>query len=99
MSISEIEKLLGSKAKSLLTHTCKTVSKEKLRLPGPDWVERIFGLSDRTVRTLCSLQNFFNTGRLAKTVYLSILPVDQGIEHSAGASFAVNPDYFDPENI
>ena len=99
MNFSEIQKLLGDSAGSLLGHTCKTVPKEKLHLPGPDWVDRIFGISDRNVQTLRSLQTIFGHGRLANTGYLSILPVDQGIEHSAGASFAPNPEYFDPENI
>ncbi len=99
MSYSEIQKILGDEAENLLKHTCKTVSKEKLHLPGPDWVDRIFGVSDRNIRTLCSLQTLFNHGRLAQSGYLSILPVDQGIEHTAGASFAPNPDYFDSENI
>ncbi|HEY2811601.1 MAG TPA: class I fructose-bisphosphate aldolase [Rhabdochlamydiaceae bacterium] len=99
MSFAEIEKLLGVKAKSLLGHVCKTIPKEKLHLPGGDWVDRIFTYSDRNIRVLRSLQTLINTGRLAKTGYLSILPVDQGVEHSAGASFAPNPDYFDPENL
>ena len=99
MSYSEIEKQLGAKAKDLLTHVCKTITKEKLHIPGPDWVDRIFVASDRNPRVLRSLQTMFNHGRLAGTGYLSILPVDQGVEHSAGASFAVNPEYFDPENI
>lgn len=99
MSYTEIQKILGSDAEDLLKHTCKTVPKTSLHLPGPDFVDRIFGQSDRNIRTLRSLQTLFNTGRLAKTGYLSILPVDQGIEHSAGASFAPNPEYFDPENI
>ena len=96
---AEIEKLLGDAAKSLLDHKCKTVPKERLHLPGPDFVDRIFALSDRNAQTLRSLQSLLNHGRLAGTGYMSILPVDQGIEHSAGASFAKNPDYFDPENI
>lgn len=99
MSYTEIEKILGADAEDLLKHTCKTVPKESLHLPGPDFVDRIFNQSDRNIRTLRSLQTLFNTGRLAKTGYLSILPVDQGIEHSAGASFAPNPEYFDSENI
>jgi class I fructose-bisphosphate aldolase len=90
---------LGSEAESLLGHECKTVSKDQLHLPGPDWVDRIFGPSDRSVAVLRSLQQLFGHGRLAGTGYLSILPVDQGIEHTAGASFAPNPAYFDPENI
>jgi class I fructose-bisphosphate aldolase len=99
MNFSEIQALLGADAESLLKHSCKTTPKEKLHLPGPDWVDRIFGISDRNIRTLRSLQALFGHGRLANTGYLSILPVDQGIEHSAGASFAPNPDYFDPESI
>ena len=99
MSIGDIEKLLGSKARSLLAHVCKTISKERLHIPGRDWVDRIFGPSDRNIRVLRSLQMLFDAGRLSKSGYVSILPVDQGIEHSAGASFALNPEYFDPENI
>ncbi|MBS0647828.1 MAG: class I fructose-bisphosphate aldolase [Verrucomicrobia bacterium] len=99
MSLAQIQKLLGPKAQDLLSHICKTVPKEKLHLPGPDWVDRIFSPSDRSIRVLRSLQMILGHGRLANTGYLSILPVDQGIEHSAGASFAPNPDYFDPENI
>ncbi len=99
MSFTKIQKLLGRKAKSLLTHVCKTVPKERLHLPGPDWVDRIVSPSDRNTRVLRSLQSLYGHGRLAHTGYLSILPVDQGIEHSAGASFAPNPQYFDPENI
>ncbi len=99
MSNSKVRSLLGDKAELLLNHVCKTVPKEKLHLPGPDWVDRIFSPSDRNIRVLRSLQTLFNHGRLGGTGYLSILPVDQGIEHSAGASFAPNPDYFDPENI
>lgn len=98
MALDEIESILGDK-KELLKHVCKKVSKDKLHLPGPDFVDRIFFHSDRNIRVLCSLQRLFNHGRLSGTGYLSILPVDQGIEHSAGASFAINPDYFDPENI
>ncbi len=94
-----ITSLLEDKAVYLLNHVCKTVSKEQLHLPGPDFVDRIFALSDRPVPVLRSLQSIFSHGRLANTGYLSILPVDQGIEHSAGASFAPNPEYFDPENI
>jgi fructose-bisphosphate aldolase, class I len=95
----KIVELLGSDADSLLNHQCKTVPKEKLHLPGPDFVDRIFVGSDRSPNVLRNLQLIFNTGRLAGTGYVSILPVDQGIEHSAGASFAPNPEYFDPENI
>ncbi|MGD1088622.1 MAG: fructose-bisphosphate aldolase, partial [Verrucomicrobiota bacterium] len=96
---TEIEKLLDDSAKSLLEHQCKTVPREKLHLPGPDFVSRVYAETDRSARVLGSLQTLFNHGRLAGTGYLSILPVDQGIEHSAGASFAPNPEYFDPENI
>lgn len=99
MSLAEIEKILGNKAESLLNHTCKTISKDRLHQPGPDFVDRIFSPSDRNIRTLTNLQRLFDNGRLGGTGYLSILPVDQGIEHTAGASFAPNPDYFDPENI
>lgn len=99
MALSDIEKWLGKEARDLLSHVCKTVSKDKLHLPGPDWIDRIFLNSDRNVRVLNNLQAIYNHGRLASTGYLSILPVDQGIEHTAGASFAANPEYFDPENI
>lgn len=99
MANEKIEKILGKDAESLLKHVCKTIPKEKLHLPGPDWVDRIFSSSDRNIRVLRSLQMLYGSGRLANTGYLSILPVDQGVEHSAGASFAPNPDYFDPENI
>ncbi|MGZ3356958.1 MAG: class I fructose-bisphosphate aldolase, partial [Isosphaeraceae bacterium] len=94
-----IGELLGAEADSLLKHVCKTIPKQSLHLPGPDFVDRIFVPSDRNLRVLSNLQRFFGTGRLAGTGYLSILPVDQGIEHSGGASFAKNPAYFDPENI
>ncbi|MDR2539605.1 MAG: class I fructose-bisphosphate aldolase [Chlamydiales bacterium] len=98
MSLAHIEKLLGKKAKDLLDHTCK-IPKECLQLPGSDFVDRIFSQSDRNNRVLNSLHAMLQAGRLGGTGYLSILPVDQGIEHTAGASFAANPDYFDPENI
>jgi class I fructose-bisphosphate aldolase len=91
--------LLGEDADSLLGHTCTGIPKETLHLPGPDFVDRVFAPSDRNIRVLTNLQRIYNTGRLAGTGYVSILPVDQGIEHSAGASFAPNPIYFDPENI
>jgi class I fructose-bisphosphate aldolase len=97
--LSKIEALLGDEAENLLQHKCKTVPKEKLHLPGPDFVDRIFGPSDRNIRVLKSLYALYQHGRLSGTGYLSILPVDQGIEHTAGASFAPNPDFFDPENI
>ena len=95
----KIETLLGDSAKTLLEHKCQTVPKENLHLPGPDFVDRVMAPSDRNPQVLRSLQAMFGHGRLGGTGYLSILPVDQGIEHSAGASFAPNPDYFDPENI
>ncbi len=94
-----IEDLLGDKAGYLLGFKNPKIPKEHLHLPGRDWIDRIFAPSDRNNRVLVNLQRLFNSGRLAGTGYLSILPVDQGIEHSAGASFAKNPDYFDPENI
>ncbi len=97
--IDSITKLLGNEADYLLDHKCKTVPKSQLHLPGPDFVDRIFIPSDRPNSVLRNLQLMYNTGRLAGTGYMSILPVDQGIEHSAGASFAPNPIYFDPENI
>jgi class I fructose-bisphosphate aldolase len=96
--IGRIEQLLGDDA-SLLTYQCKTISTDNLHLPGPDFVDRIFAASDRAPRVLGGLEWLFNHGRLTGTGYVSILPVDQGIEHSAGASFAPNPAYFDPENI
>jgi len=99
MDFSKIQTLLGADAANLLAHQCKTVPKEKLHAAGPDWVDRMFGPSDRNIRVLRNLQSIFNHGRLGGTGYLSILPVDQGIEHTAGASFGPNPDYFDPENI
>lgn len=97
--LDAIVERLGKEADSLLGHVCRTIPKESLHLPGPDFVERIFLPTDRSVPVLKNLAALFNTGRLAGTGYLSILPVDQGIEHSAGASFAPNPIYFDPENI
>jgi class I fructose-bisphosphate aldolase len=96
---SSLEKILGDEAAALLGHQCKTVPKSSIHAPGPDYVERIYGASDRPTRVLGSLQALINHGRLAGTGYVSILPVDQGIEHSGGASFAPNPMYFDPENI
>jgi fructose-bisphosphate aldolase, class I len=96
---SSIQQLLGTKADSLLGFRSPKIAKERLHLPGADFIDRIFAPSDRNPRVLTSLHRMFNTGRLAGTGYLSILPVDQGIEHSAGASFAKNPDYFDGENI
>ncbi len=95
----DIEQLLGPDARPLLEHHCKGIPKEFLHLPGPDFVDRVYAASDRPLQVLRSLQELFQSGRLAGTGYLSILPVDQGIEHSAGASFAPNPIYFDPEKI
>ncbi len=99
MEYNRIIELLGDKAKFLIDHESKTLSKEFLHLPGPDFIERVVSQSNRTPQVLRSLQSMFNHGRLGGTGYLSILPVDQGIEHTAGASFAPNPIYFDPENI
>lgn len=94
-----ISSLLGKQADTLLNHTCKTIPKDLIHQPGPDFVNRIFGQSNRNPQVLRSLSQLYNTGRLAGSGYMSILPVDQGIEHSAGASFAPNPMYFDSENI
>ncbi|EMR02488.1 class I fructose-bisphosphate aldolase [Cesiribacter andamanensis] len=94
-----IEQLLGQEAESLLSHECKTIAKSRLHLPGADFIDRIFSQSNRSPQVLRSLASIYNSGRLAGTGYVSILPVDQGIEHTAGASFGPNPDYFDPENI
>ncbi len=97
--MTQIEKLLGKERDDLLGFNKPKISKDQLHVPGPDWIDRVFGLSDRPNPVLRNMQLLFNTGRLAGTGYLSILPVDQGIEHSAGASFAPNPAYFDSENI
>lgn len=99
LAISGIEELLGKDADSLLNHVCKTIPKSDLHLPADSYVDSVWYHSDRNNRVLANLERLFNNGRLAGTGYLSILPVDQGIEHSAGASFAKNPAYFDPENI
>jgi fructose-bisphosphate aldolase, class I len=96
---SKIAELLGKNAENLLNHTCNTITKEQIHLPGGDFVERIFGDSNRNPQVLRSLSQLYNTGRLSGSGYMSILPVDQGVEHSAGASFAPNPIYFDSENI
>src|ERR1700730_15081292 len=96
---TQIESLLGSSARDLLEHQCKTIGKEKLYIPGPDFVDRVYSQTDRSIRVLRNLSLILSHGRLSGTGYLSILPVVQGIEHSAGASFAPNPEYFDPENI
>jgi fructose-bisphosphate aldolase, class I len=97
-ALSRIETILGDDA-GLLQYQCRTIPKEKFHLPGPDFVDRVYPQSDRHLRVLGSLQRLFDAGRLRGTGYVSILPVDQGIEHSGGASFAPNIDYFDPENI
>jgi fructose-bisphosphate aldolase, class I len=99
MAYNKIIELLGERADYFLKHKSKTVTKDQLQLPGPDFVERVYYHTNRTPKVLRNLQSLFNHGRLAGTGYLSILPVDQGIEHTAGASFAPNPMYFDPENI
>jgi len=98
-SLDRIAELLGPDASKLLDYSSQTILKEHVHLPGPDFIDRVWTISDRPTRVLRSLQSLFDNGRLAGTGYLSILPVDQGIEHSAGASFAPNPQYFDPENI
>ncbi len=99
MPFDQITSLLGEQAESLLQHECNTISKEELHLPGPDFVDRMFIQSNRNNKVLGNLQWIYSHGRLSNTGYMSILPVDQGIEHSAAASFAPNPAYFDPENI
>jgi class I fructose-bisphosphate aldolase len=100
MSVENIVQLLGDeRASNLLDHTCNTISKDQLHLPGPDFMDRVWHDSNRSLQTLRSLGQLYNSGRLGGTGYVSILPVDQGIEHTAGASFAPNPIYFDPENI
>jgi len=98
MNIGQIREMLGDQA-GLLDHQCKTISKEQLTVPGPRYVDEIYALSDRNTQVLCNLQRMYDAGRLGGTGYLSILPVDQGIEHSAAASFAPNPTMFDPESI
>lgn len=99
MNYDQIASLLGQEADSLLNHQCQTIDKSKIFTPNKDWVTNTFANSDRNNQTLSSLQRMYAHGRLANTGYLSILPVDQGVEHTAGASFAPNPEYFDPENI
>ncbi|MFQ5528672.1 MAG: class I fructose-bisphosphate aldolase [Thermoanaerobaculia bacterium] len=98
-TLGRIEELLGAEAPELLGHSCSGIPKEQIQAPGPDHIDRVWGPSDRKPGVLVSLHRLFNNGRLAGTGYLSILPVDQGIEHSGAASFAPNPIYFDPENI
>lgn len=97
--MSDIASMLGDEAGSLLDHTCSGIPKDRLHLPGPDFISRVHQDSDRRPGVLRNLAALFNHGRLAGTGYMSLLPVDQGVEHSAGASFAPNPEYFDPENI
>src|SRR4051812_23310377 len=97
--VNRIEELLGDEAKALLEHKSQAIPKEQLYLPGPDYVDRVVTQSDRSPSVIRSIQTLLSHGRLAGTGYVSILPVDQGIEHSGGASFAPNPQYFDPENI
>jgi fructose-bisphosphate aldolase, class I len=99
MTTPEIIKLIGDEKEHLLSHVCRTITKDHLHLPSASFIEDVFGISNRNTQTLCNLACLFNTGRLSGSGYLSILPVDQGVEHSAGASFAPNPIYFDPENI
>src|SRR5262245_58893074 len=99
MANKKTTELLGDKADYLLNHQSRTISSDQLHLPGPDFIERVWTHSDRSPAVLRNLQSMYGNGRLANTGYLSILPVDQGIEHSGGASFAKNPIYFDPENI
>jgi len=99
MTLEEIKQLVGDEADDLLAHECKTVPKEQLHLPSSNFIDEVFSLSNRNPQVLRNLASIYNHGRLAGTGYMSILPVDQGVEHSAGASFAANPMYFDPENI
>lgn len=99
LALASIEEMLGADAEKLLGHKCNTIPKEKLHLPGPNFVENVWYHSNRSNLVLGNLQRLFDHGRLGGTGYLSILPVDQGVEHSGGASFAKNPEYFDPENI
>ncbi len=98
-TFNDITQLLGDEAESLLGHTCQGISRNLLHLPGPDFVDRVWSVSDRSPQVLRNMQALFDHGRLGGSGYVSFLPVDQGIEHSAGASFAPNPAYFDPENI
>lgn len=99
MSTNKTIALLGADAEGLLSHQCKGITKDQIILPGPDFTSRIFAHSNRNIQTMRSIETLYNHGRLGGSGYVSILPVDQGIEHSAGASFAANPAYFDPENI
>ncbi|MGD8429282.1 MAG: class I fructose-bisphosphate aldolase, partial [Ectothiorhodospiraceae bacterium] len=97
--MTDVERLLGEEADSLLNHVCRGIPREMLHLPGADFVDRVVAQKNRKPGTLRNLEGIFRTGRLGGTGYISILPVDQGVEHSGGASFAPNPEYFDPENI
>src|SRR6202047_3347691 len=97
--IDRLEELLGAETRGLLDHKAQTIPKDQIHVPGPDFIDRVTSHSDRSTAVLRSLQSLLDHGRLAGTGYVSILPVDQGIEHSAGASFAPNPQYFAPENI
>lgn len=99
MNVEKITELIGKENEHLLSYTCTTVAKNNLITPSPDFIDKVYSLSNRNIPTINNLARIFNTGRLSRTGYLSILPVDQGVEHSAGASFASNPVYFDPENI
>ena len=99
MLYNKIIELLGDKSDYLLNHKCQTVDKSQLHLPGPDFIDRVVSHSNRTPQVLNAMQSMLDHGRLGGTGYMSILPVDQGIEHTAGSSFAPNPIYFDPENI
>ncbi len=99
MDCNNLSTLLGSEFETLLNHNCKIITKDSLYLPSPNFIEKVFNNSNRNIQVLKSISNIFNHGRLSGTGYISILPVDQGIEHSAGASFSKNPIYFDPENI
>ncbi len=99
MSLSKLTEILGNDADGLLNHVCKGITKDQIHLPGADFTDRMFAPSNRNNQTMRSIESIYNHGRLGGTGYVSILPVDQGIEHSAGASFAANPAYFDPENI
>ena len=95
----DVEALLGDQASYLLEHKCGTISQDMLTLPGPNFVSEVMAQTDRSPQVMRNMQSLLNTGRLGGSGYVSILPVDQGIEHTAGASFAPNPDYFDPEKI
>src|SRR5262245_15950324 len=97
--IVDLSALLGDDAESLLNHTCKGITRDQIHLPGPDFLDRVTALTDRSPQVLRNLGTLYNHGRLAGSGYISILPVDQGIEHSAAASFAPNPIYMDPANI